>query len=64
MNLIDFGGKKNNSGQGSVRVSVLEAFDPLLIEQSSPGEWFMSHYSFHCVNLNQVLTVSSFSAYT
>ncbi|XP_073962722.1 phosphatidylinositol-4-phosphate 3-kinase catalytic subunit Pi3K68D isoform X4 [Choristoneura fumiferana] len=36
MNLIDFGGRKKNSGQGSVRVSVLEAFDPLLTEQSSP----------------------------
>ncbi|XP_063635795.1 phosphatidylinositol 4-phosphate 3-kinase C2 domain-containing subunit alpha [Cydia splendana] len=31
-NLIDFGRK----GQGSVRVSVLEAFDPLLTEPSSP----------------------------
>ncbi|XP_028163897.1 phosphatidylinositol 4-phosphate 3-kinase C2 domain-containing subunit alpha isoform X2 [Ostrinia furnacalis] len=34
MNLIDFGAKKS-SGPGSVRVSVLEAFDPLLIEQSN-----------------------------
>ncbi|XP_045763916.1 phosphatidylinositol 4-phosphate 3-kinase C2 domain-containing subunit alpha isoform X1 [Maniola jurtina] len=33
MNLIDFGGRKS-SGQGSVRVSVLEAFDPLLTEQN------------------------------
>ncbi|XP_052751533.1 phosphatidylinositol 4-phosphate 3-kinase C2 domain-containing subunit alpha [Galleria mellonella] len=32
-NLIDFGGR--NSGPGSVRVSVLEAFDPLLTEQSN-----------------------------
>ncbi|XP_059060030.1 phosphatidylinositol 4-phosphate 3-kinase C2 domain-containing subunit alpha [Achroia grisella] len=32
-NLIDFGGR--NSGPGSVRVSVLEAFDPLLTEQNN-----------------------------
>ncbi|XP_046978612.1 phosphatidylinositol 4-phosphate 3-kinase C2 domain-containing subunit alpha isoform X1 [Vanessa cardui] len=35
MNLIDFGGRKS-TGQGSVRVSVLEAFDPLLTEQNHP----------------------------
>ncbi|XP_013196087.2 phosphatidylinositol 4-phosphate 3-kinase C2 domain-containing subunit alpha isoform X1 [Amyelois transitella] len=33
MNLIDFG--KNTNGAGSVRVSVLEAFDPLLTEQNN-----------------------------
>ncbi|KAM3968313.1 LOW QUALITY PROTEIN: phosphatidylinositol-4-phosphate 3-kinase catalytic subunit Pi3K68D [Aphomia sociella] len=33
VNLIDFGGR--NSGPGSVRVSVLEAFDPLLTDQSN-----------------------------
>lgn len=42
MNLIDFGAHKP-SGPGSVRVSVLEAFDPLLIEQSNAGEWFVFH---------------------
>ncbi|KAJ0179212.1 hypothetical protein K1T71_004924 [Dendrolimus kikuchii] len=35
-NLIDFGGRNQNTGQGSVRVSVLEAFDPLLTEQNNP----------------------------
>lgn len=33
INLIDFG--KRNGSQGSVRVSVLEAFDPLLTEQNN-----------------------------
>ncbi|XP_026313861.1 phosphatidylinositol 4-phosphate 3-kinase C2 domain-containing subunit alpha isoform X2 [Hyposmocoma kahamanoa] len=33
MNLIDFGGR-SKSGPGSVRVSVLEAFDPLLTESN------------------------------
>lgn len=42
LNLIDFG-HKSNSGQGSVRVSVLEAFDPLLTEQNHSGEWSVSH---------------------
>lgn len=39
-NLIDFGGR-SKSGPGSVRVSVLEAFDPLLTEQNDIGEWFV-----------------------
>lgn len=43
-NLIDFG-RKSSSGQGSVRVSVLEAFDPLLTEQNHSGEFgFVSHF--------------------
>lgn len=40
MNLIDFGGR-SKSGPGSVRVSVLEAFDPLLTESNDVGEWFV-----------------------
>uniref|UniRef100_A0A2H1VGX9 SFRICE_000012 n=1 Tax=Spodoptera frugiperda TaxID=7108 RepID=A0A2H1VGX9_SPOFR len=35
MNLIDFG---RNTAQGSVRVSVLEAFDPLLTEKNITGQ--------------------------
>ncbi|KAL4710311.1 hypothetical protein ACJJTC_011127, partial [Scirpophaga incertulas] len=35
LNLIDFGGRQAGSGPGSVRVSVLEAFDPLLTDQAS-----------------------------
>ena len=42
MNLIDFG--RNSSTAGSVRVSVLEAFDPLLTEKHNIGEWFVFHF--------------------
>lgn len=41
MNLIDFG--RNNNSQGSVRVSVLEAFDPLLTQKNNIGEWLVFH---------------------
>lgn len=45
MNLIDFGSRGTVGGQGSVRVSVLEAFDPLLTEQNNPGEWFVASFA-------------------
>lgn len=35
MNLIDLGNKQSGSNAGNVRVSVLEAFDPLMIEQNN-----------------------------
>lgn len=54
LNLIDFGVRNKSGGKGSVRVSVLEAFDPLLTEQSNPGEWFVFHCIIHNIRVGRI----------